>query len=103
MAPSKRIPALLGIAVFLSCLHAYAAFERPKLDALSESFWTWRATEQPFTNDDIPRIERAADFTVDWSPAAVRKYHTQIAQFEKQWRALESWDCYKSNPKSNFL
>ena len=89
MAPSKKISALLGAAVFLSCLHANAAFERPKLDALSESFWTWRATEQPFTNDDIPRIERATDFTVDWSPAAVKKYHMQIAQFEKQWRALD--------------
>ena len=89
MAPAKRISALLGAAVFLSCLHANAAFQRSQLDALSESFWTWRATEQPFTNDDIPRIDRASDFTVDWSPTAVTKYHAQIAQFEKQWRALD--------------
>ena len=89
MAPTKRISALLGAAVLLSCLHANAAFSRPKLDTLSESFWTWRATEQPFTNDDIPRIERAADFTVDWSPSAVKKYSTRIAEFEKQWRALD--------------
>jgi len=89
MAPSKRFAALLGAAVFLSCLEANAAFQRPKLDALSESFWTWRATEQPFTNDDIPRIERAADFTVDWSPSAIKKYKTRIVEFEKQWRALD--------------
>jgi uncharacterized protein (DUF885 family) len=89
MAPSKRISWLLGAAVFLSCLHANAAFQRSQLDALSEAFWTWRATEQPFTNDDIPRIERTSAFTVDWSPSAVRKYHTQIAQFEKQWRVLD--------------
>ena len=62
---------------------------RPKLDTLGESFWTCRATEQPFTNDDIPRIERANGFTVDWSPAAVKKYQARIAEFEKQWRALD--------------
>ena len=89
MSLSKRFSALLGAAVFLSCLEANAAFERPKLDSLSESFWTWRATEQPFTNDDIPRIERTGDFTVDWSPAAVKKYRTRIAEFEKQWRTLD--------------
>jgi uncharacterized protein (DUF885 family) len=89
MAPSRRFSAMLSAAVFLSCLNANAAFQRPKLDSLSESFWTWRATEQPFTNDDIPRIERAADFTVDWSPAAVKKYKARVAQFEEQWRALD--------------
>ncbi len=76
--------------VLLACqLQAFAAFSRPQLDALSESFWQWRATEQPFTNDDIPRIERAPGFTVGWSPVDVKKYHAQIAGFEKQWRALD--------------
>jgi len=81
--------ALLCAVVFLSCLSANAAFQRPKLDALSESFWTWRSTEQPFTNDDIPRIERAADFKVDWSPAAVKQYQAKIADYERQWRSLD--------------
>ena len=89
MAPSKWFSQLLSAAVFLSCLHANASFQRPKLQALSESFWTWRATEQPFTNDDIPRIERASDFEVDWSPEAVKRYHAKIAEFERQWRALD--------------
>ncbi|MDE1175368.1 MAG: DUF885 family protein [Edaphobacter sp.] len=73
----------------LACADAHAAFQRRQLDDLSESFWTWRATEQPFTNDDIPRIERATDFRVDWSPSAVKRYHARIAEFEKQWRALD--------------
>jgi uncharacterized protein (DUF885 family) len=62
---------------------------RTQLDSLSEAFWQWRATEQPFTNDDIPRIERPANFTVDWSPAAVRRYKSQIVTFETQFRALD--------------
>lgn len=90
MIPSKRLSALLGVAILLSCLKANAAFEPPGLDALSDSFWTWRATEQPFTNDDIPRIERSKDFVVDWSPAAVQGYRRQAAEFEKRWRALDT-------------
>jgi hypothetical protein len=88
MSPTKCFSVLLGITLSLQCAHA-APFERTKLNALSESFWTWRATEQPFTNDDIPRIERAADFKVDWSPEAVKRYHVKITDFEKQWRALD--------------
>jgi len=89
MTHQKLPSALFAAVVSLSCLPAHAAFERAKLEALSDSFWTWRATEQPFTNDDIPRIERASDFQVDWSPTAVKRYHAQVAAFEKQWRALD--------------
>lgn len=89
MPRSKVVLRLLCSAALLSCIPACAQFQRPKLDALSETFWTWRATEQPFTNDDIPRIERAQDFKVDWSAAAVKRYHAQIADFEKQWRGLD--------------
>src|SRR5579871_1578223 len=89
MARTAKLSALL-CAVLLACLQpAHAAFDRSKLDALSASFWQWRATEQPFTNDDIPRIERASDFVVVWSPAAVKSYHARIADFEKQWRAID--------------
>ncbi|HEY0162543.1 MAG TPA: DUF885 family protein [Edaphobacter sp.] len=68
---------------------ANAEFQRSSLDALSEDFWKWRATEQPFTDDDIPRMERAEGFVVDWSPEAVKSYHRKITEFEKQWRALD--------------
>ena len=89
MARTAKLSAFL-CAVLLVCLQpAHAAFDRSQLDALSASFWQWRATEQPFTNDDIPRIERASDFVVDWSPSAVKQYHTRIADFEKQWRAID--------------
>jgi len=89
MARSKCFSALISAALFFYCVNANAAFQRTKLDSLSESFWTWRATEQPFTNDDIPRIERADNFVVDWSPATVTRYHEQITDFEKQWRAVD--------------
>jgi uncharacterized protein (DUF885 family) len=89
MPRQKVATRLLCAVALLSCIPASAQFQRAKLEALSESFWTWRATEQPFTNDDIPRIERAEDFKVDWSTMAVKRYQTKIADFEKQWRALD--------------
>lgn len=67
----------------------FAQSPRARLDALSDAFWQWRAAEQPFTNDDIPRIERPAKFAVDWSPAAVQRYQSRIVVFEKQFRALD--------------
>jgi uncharacterized protein (DUF885 family) len=89
MLRHSRLSALVCTIVFLCPLQAHAGFSRPQLDALSDSFWQWRATEQPFTDDDIPRIERAPAFVVDWSPAAAKRYQAQIAGFEKQWRALD--------------
>jgi hypothetical protein len=60
-----------------------------KVQALSERFWTWRSTEQPFTNDDIPRLERTAGFVSHWSAKDVAGYQQRIAGFEKEWRALD--------------
>jgi len=58
------------------------------LSELSESFWKWRAQEQPFTNDDIPRIGRPAGFVVDWSAKTIAQRTDELAQFEQRWKAL---------------
>jgi uncharacterized protein (DUF885 family) len=89
MARHSKLSALVCTVVLFCVQQAYASFSRPQLDALSESFWQWRATEQPFTNDDIPRIERTHGFVVDWSPAAAKRYQAQLGNFERQWRALD--------------
>jgi uncharacterized protein (DUF885 family) len=59
------------------------------VEAFSAKFWTWRATEQPFTNDDIPRIDRAHGFVAHWSAADVAAYRKQIRAFDKEWRAMD--------------
>ncbi len=56
--------------------------------ALSDSFWKWRAQEQPFSPDDIPRIERPANLMVDWSPQTIRQRLQQLEGFEQRWKAL---------------
>ena len=58
------------------------------IEKLSESFWTWRAQEQPFTTDDIPRIERPNDYRIDWSLQTIELRKKQLADFESQWKSL---------------
>jgi hypothetical protein len=58
------------------------------LSQLSESFWAWRAYEQPFSEDDIPRIERPADLMMDWSSATRQKRRKELSAFEQRWKSL---------------
>lgn len=60
-----------------------------RVQSLSEAFWQWRVTEQPFTNDDIPRVDRPTGFTAKWSAKDVAGYEKSIAGFERDWRALD--------------
>jgi uncharacterized protein (DUF885 family) len=73
----------------LSLLFALNGFARAEsLSELSDSFWQWRAQEQPFSDDDIPRIERPAGFVVDWSPQTISQRLQQLDVFEQRWKAL---------------
>jgi uncharacterized protein (DUF885 family) len=58
------------------------------LTELSNSFWQWRAQEQPFSDDDIPRIERPTGLVVDWSPHTVQQRLQELEVFERRWKAL---------------
>jgi hypothetical protein len=61
----------------------------PTLADLGERFWRWRAAAQPMGTDDIPRIERPADFSVDWSESTRGRRGLELERFERQWRDLE--------------
>lgn len=58
------------------------------IGTLNAEFWGWRASTQPFTADDIPRIERPDGFVVDWSAAAVEARLRTLADFESRWSRL---------------
>ncbi len=60
------------------------------LDDLARDFWTWRAAEMPVSTDDIPRLDRPANWVPDWSPSSVESYRKQIAEFEKRWNAVDA-------------
>ena len=61
-----------------------------ELDDLARDFWNWRAAEQPVSTDDIPRLDRPANWIPDWSPASVEFYRKQVAEFEKRWKAIDA-------------
>jgi uncharacterized protein (DUF885 family) len=73
----------------VSLLFAQCVFARAEnLSELSDSFWQWRAQEQPFSDDDIPRIERPAGLVVDWSPQTITQRLQQLDVFEQRWKLL---------------
>ena len=40
-------------------------------DDLAREFWQWRAGQQPAGQDDMPRIDRPAEWTPEWSKDSV--------------------------------
>jgi uncharacterized protein (DUF885 family) len=73
----------------LSLLFAQCVFARAdNLSELSDSFWQWRAQEQPFSDDDIPRIERPTGLVVDWSSQTIAQRLQQLDVFEQRWKSL---------------
>lgn len=55
-----------------------------QLNALAEEFWRWRASQQPRSHDDIPRIERPQEWIPQWSAADLVRYRAEIANFEEK-------------------
>jgi uncharacterized protein (DUF885 family) len=76
---------LLCVACF-----PHKATAQDSLDKLASDFWTWRARFQPFSNDDIPRIERAAGLRRSWSANAVARQKEDLAVFETRWKKLDA-------------
>jgi uncharacterized protein (DUF885 family) len=58
------------------------------LQRLSANFWEWRAAEQPFSFDDIPRLDRPEGWAADWSASTIAKRRDELSDFENRWKAL---------------
>jgi hypothetical protein len=84
----KKLRLVLWLVVLCPCLARADAF-----DDLARDFWAWRASEQPVSTDDIPRIERPDHWVPRWSPEDVKEYRRQLGEFESRWRTMEatSW------------
>jgi uncharacterized protein (DUF885 family) len=59
------------------------------LSVLADEFWKWRARTQPFSSDDIPRIDRPSG-PRDWSAAGIAKQRDALAAFERTWKAMDT-------------
>lgn len=99
-ACGKRVA--LGLVSILFCWISANAARADSITELDTQFWQWRAHEQPFSPDDIPRIERPADFVVDWSPATVAQRIDDVRTFERRWRALVPMDSVAVHDQVNY-
>jgi Bacterial protein of unknown function (DUF885) len=91
----SKLTMLLGFGAILILLSGACAQPAPSatqpasaLQKLSSDFWEWRAAEQPFSFDDIPRLDRPAGWAPDWSPATVVRRRDELSVFENRWKAL---------------
>jgi uncharacterized protein (DUF885 family) len=75
---------VVTLVFFITC--CYGA---DNLQTVAQDFWTWRAATQPFSGDDIPRIERPANALPDWSAAAMEARRRALAGFESRWSKLD--------------
>lgn len=84
----KALKVLVRQAVLFSICCQSGWTQSEGLSQLSQDFWQWRAQEQPFTGDDIPRVERPAGIAIDWSPQGIQQKRQQLAAFEARWKSL---------------
>ncbi len=62
------------------------------LEMLANDFWQWRARYQPFSQDDIPRVERPAEDAAgprDWSAGSIAKQKAALGDFEKRLKGID--------------
>jgi hypothetical protein len=79
------------IVLFLAALcFAPGLLAQDSLDKLASDFWAWRAQNQPFNSDDVPRIERPAGLKRSWSAGSVSRQREELAVFEARWKKLDS-------------
>ena len=76
------------LSVVVVTLFVGSAAHADSLAELSDSFWAFRALEQPLSDDDLPRIERPRDFAISWTAASVAKRIAQLEGFEARWSQL---------------
>jgi len=58
------------------------------LEQCAADFWIWRARYQPFSADDIPRLEHP-EGERDWSAHSIAKQRAQLEEFEARWKKLD--------------
>ena len=57
------------------------------LQSLADEFWQWRARYQPFSKDDIPRIDHPAG-PRDWSAASIARQREGLQDYETRWKRM---------------
>ncbi|HET6564743.1 MAG TPA: DUF885 family protein [Xanthomonadales bacterium] len=62
----------------------------PQLQNLAADFFAWRSKQQPSAGDDIPRVERPADWLPAWSRENLAVYRAMYQDYLQKLEALET-------------
>jgi hypothetical protein len=90
MNPRSSLNAVLLYTGMLIAATATAQPAPSDLQNLASDFWTWRASEQPFSFDDIPRLDRPPGWAADWSASTIARRRDALTAFEDRWKKLGS-------------
>lgn len=89
--PLRIISRVLPLAAVFAGLYVSSipAWSRPgdSISSLAKDFWEWRSRYQPFSQDDIPRVEHPPGQR-DWSNAAIAKQRDELGAFDARWKSL---------------
>ena len=73
-------------------LFANSQTQADSLDKLADDFWTWRARNAPFTEDDVNRMERPGGMR-HWSRASIDQRRKDLERFEATWKRIDPSTC----------
>jgi len=87
---------LLTLLILISCdalvraesVTQQASAQAGSLEQFAAEFWNWRARYQPFSTDDIPRLEHPSGVR-DWSAGSIARQRKQLEEFEALWKQLD--------------
>ena len=84
---ARVLPVFLALTGL--CVTAIPASARAgdSIPALAKDFWEWRSRYQPFSQDDIPRLEHPSGQR-DWSAPAIAKQRDELRAFDARWKSL---------------
>jgi hypothetical protein len=81
---------LLYIGILLTATATAQQQPITDLQTLSSDFWTWRASEQPFSFDDIPRLDRPPGWAADWSASTVARRRDELTALRRSLEKIRS-------------
>jgi hypothetical protein len=79
------------LCLLFACFATAQKVEQPPqaLQSLADDFWQWRARNQPFSGDDIPRIEHP-EGRRDWSMASIGRQQAVLKEFEARLKKIDA-------------
>ena len=83
---TRTVPFFLVCCLFLSL----PVRAQDSLDKFVTDFWNWRVQYQPFSTDDIPRLEHPAGLRRSWSAASVAQQRSDLTTFNARWKKFDA-------------